>query len=276
MGRRAVTGQKRRPDEPSTARGLGARALPLREARRAPGLVAGPRTGRSGHRRSPRRGSPRRGQEHGSGLKRRSREDRMRYRLEAMTEAHRGSAMDLLNHYVRIELLRLPRERPSPMSSSIVSSPCRAATPRSWRRSTGPVRSRALPSSTPHHPAATSRRTAEVTTFLGPLHTRRGLGTLILERLEKEARPLGVDRLLASVSSRNEASLRFHTKHGFVECGRFREIGRKHGVDFDVVWLEKRLVIAGRLFPPNQGFTARVAMRVGKYAEIGSSGATSS
>ena len=128
----------------------------------------------------------------------------------------------------------------------------------------------------PHHPAATFRRTAEVTTFLRPLHTRRGLGTLILDRLEKEARPLGADRLLASVPSRNEASLRFHTKHGFVECGRFREIGRKHGVDFDVVWLEKRLVIAGRLFPPNQGFTARVAIKVGKYAEIGSSGATSS
>ena len=61
-----------------------------------------------------------------------------------------------------------------------------------------------------------------------------------------------------------------------MDCGRFREIGRKHGVDFDVVCLEKRLVIAGRLFPPNQGFTARVAIRVGKYAEIGSSGATSS
>jgi phosphinothricin acetyltransferase len=47
--------------------------------------------------------------------------------------------------------------------------------------------------------------------------------------------------LLANVSSRNEASLNFHLKNGFVECGRFKDVGTKFGEYFDVVWLQKFL-----------------------------------
>ncbi|WP_243669404.1 hypothetical protein [Methanoculleus chikugoensis] len=35
--------------------------------------------------------------------------------------------------------------------------------------------------------------------------------------------------------------MRFHRRHGFVECGRFRNVGSKHGVLFDVVWMQKFL-----------------------------------
>ena len=55
------------------------------------------------------------------------------------------------------------------------------------------------------------------------------------------ARAMGVDNLLASVSSLNEQSLRFHRKAGFECCGRFVQVGRKAGRDFDVVWLQKRV-----------------------------------
>ena len=91
------------------------------------------------------------------------------------------------------------------------------------------------------HPADCFARTAEITYFLAPDRTHRGLGSRMLAALLEGARAKGVDRVLASISSRNEASLAFHRKHGFEVCGRFGSVGRKFGQDFDVVWMLKRL-----------------------------------
>ncbi len=52
---------------------------------------------------------------------------------------------------------------------------------------------------------------------------------------------MGVDSILAGMSSLNEAGLAFHARHGFAECGRFRGIGRKRGRDFDVVWMQRAI-----------------------------------
>jgi len=93
----------------------------------------------------------------------------------------------------------------------------------------------------PYHPAECFRRTAEVTYFLMPEHTGKGLGSCILNHFEHEAKPRGIDILMASISSLNEQSIQFHLRHGFVECGRFREIGVKRGETFDMVWMQKKL-----------------------------------
>jgi phosphinothricin acetyltransferase len=93
----------------------------------------------------------------------------------------------------------------------------------------------------PYHRSPTISRTAEVTYFILPEHTGRGLGGRILDRFIKDAREMGIDNLLASISSLNEGSISFHAQHGFVECGRFRRIGRKRGRDFDIVWMQKFL-----------------------------------
>lgn len=84
-------------------------------------------------------------------------------------------------------------------------------------------------------------RAAEATYFILPEHARKGLGTRMLGMLVKDAGESGADTLLAGVSSLNEPSLRFHQKHGFVECARFRRVGRKRGSDFDVLWMQKFL-----------------------------------
>ena len=52
---------------------------------------------------------------------------------------------------------------------------------------------------------------------------------------------MGVDNLLANISSLNPPSLEFHRKHGFRECGRFEKILTKFGQDLDIVWMQKRL-----------------------------------
>ncbi|MBU0986983.1 MAG: GNAT family N-acetyltransferase [Proteobacteria bacterium] len=94
----------------------------------------------------------------------------------------------------------------------------------------------------PFHFASTFKRTAEITYFLTPETTRQGIGTKILAILVEEATKMGVDSILASISSRNSESINFHIKRGFVECGKLRAVGRKFGESFDVVWMQKRLL----------------------------------
>jgi phosphinothricin acetyltransferase len=91
----------------------------------------------------------------------------------------------------------------------------------------------------PHNPLPAFRRTAEITCFIAPEHTRRGIGGQILDRLLDEAREMGITALLASISSLNPGSLAFHRKKGFQECGRFVDAGRKKGRDFDEVWMQR-------------------------------------
>lgn len=91
----------------------------------------------------------------------------------------------------------------------------------------------------PFHPAPTMRHTANLTYFLDPAWTGRGLGTTILERLLAEGRAAGIRTFLAHISSHNEGSIRFHLRHGFAECGRFHRVGRKHGREFDMIWMER-------------------------------------
>lgn len=95
----------------------------------------------------------------------------------------------------------------------------------------------------PHSPFPVFRRTAEITCFLKPDSTGKGLGRAALEKLEVEAQNRGISYILAGISSRNEQSLIFHRKNGFYECGRFRNIGTKKGTAFDVIWMQKDLLI---------------------------------
>jgi phosphinothricin acetyltransferase len=91
----------------------------------------------------------------------------------------------------------------------------------------------------PFHPAATMRRSAQLTYFIRAAHTGRGLGTRLLDMLLSRGREMAVDNFLAHISSLNEGSIRFHRRHGFTECGRFRRVGTKHGRDFDMVWMQR-------------------------------------
>ena len=76
-----------------------------------------------------------------------------------------------------------------------------------------------------HNPIPSFSHTAEITYFVRPEQTSRGIGSLMLEYLLEEAKKKGISSILASISSLNEGSVRFHKKHGFVECGRFRQVG---------------------------------------------------
>ena len=64
----------------------------------------------------------------------------------------------------------------------------------------------------------------------------------IANRAEIElAAGLGIETIVATVSSLNAESLRFHLARGFVEQGRLVGIGSRGGQRFDVVYLQKML-----------------------------------
>ncbi len=93
----------------------------------------------------------------------------------------------------------------------------------------------------PHSPMSVFSRTAEITCFIAPQHTGKGMGKAMQDRLLHEAKERDITSILAGISSLNSASLAFHKKRGFQECGRFLKIGRKWGQDFDVVWMQKMI-----------------------------------
>jgi len=92
-----------------------------------------------------------------------------------------------------------------------------------------------------HNQLPVFSQTAEVTYFIHPDHTGKGLGIMLLAHLEKGAVGEGITNILASISSLNTRSIEFHKKNGFVECGRFKKIAMKKGHIFDIIWMQKML-----------------------------------
>jgi phosphinothricin acetyltransferase len=93
----------------------------------------------------------------------------------------------------------------------------------------------------PYSPIPAFARAAELTCFLAEGYTGRGIGTMILQALESGAAELGIETIIATVSSLNEASLVFHIARGFAERGRLIGIGERNGRRFDVVYFQKML-----------------------------------
>lgn len=163
----------------------------------------------------------------------------MEYRLEPMTEEHCEAVVAIFNDYVTTGFAAYP-DTPVPLGFfdrmlEMAKGYCAIVA------TSGDGQVIGFGLLRPHHGAGTLKRTAELTYFLRPDCTRQGVGKAILDFLVAEARRLGVDNLLASVSSLNPASIAFHLQNGFHECGRFLTAGRKFDQDFDVLWFQRRL-----------------------------------
>jgi phosphinothricin acetyltransferase len=159
--------------------------------------------------------------------------------IEKLNVDHRIPVMDIFNHYIENSFAaypesRLPYEVFDMFLGMAQKYPAVVA-----RDESGQVAGFALLRS--YQALAAFQRTAEITYFVAPGRIGRGLGKIFLDYLEAEAGKMGIDTILADISSLNEGSIAFHLKNGFKECGRFEKVGRKTGRDFDQVWMQKRL-----------------------------------
>jgi len=84
-------------------------------------------------------------------------------------------------------------------------------------------------------------RTMEHTIFLDPEAGGDGLGELLMQAVEHEARARGVHSLIACVTGENSVALKFHRNLGFATVGRIPQAGWKFGRWIDLVILQKRL-----------------------------------
>jgi len=163
----------------------------------------------------------------------------MAYSIQPISSEDRKPIIDIFNYYVENSFAAYP-ETPLPHQAFDMFLRMSDGFPR------GTVRDRSgkivgFGMLRPHNPIPVFSRTAELTCFLHPDHTGKGLGKMLLDYLEKGAAEKGMTTILSNISSLNPNSIRFHQKNGFMECGRFRKVGKKKGRDFDTVWMQKVL-----------------------------------
>lgn len=161
------------------------------------------------------------------------------YLITPMAERHRRAVVSIFNHYVQNSFAAYFDAPFGNEFFDLLLEMCRADGALVAETASGEVVGFALVRA--FHPAPAFKQTAEISYFLSPAHTRKGLGTLLLDHIIRMARSQGVTCLVASVSSRNRESLAFHERNGFTECGHLREVGIKFGERFGVVWFQRHL-----------------------------------
>jgi L-amino acid N-acyltransferase YncA len=87
-----------------------------------------------------------------------------------------------------------------------------------------------------------SKRTVELSIYLGPAATGKGLGKILLERLLADSKAAGVREVIAVIADKGaEASIQMHKKFGFKEIGRMGKVGFKYDRWLGTVMLQKAL-----------------------------------
>ena len=84
--------------------------------------------------------------------------------------------------------------------------------------------------------------TAEVTIYLKPGYTGKGLGSAAVNLIEETARKEDFKSLLAIICGENIESIRLFEKKGYTKCAHFNKVGQKFGRLLDVVCYQKMLV----------------------------------
>jgi L-amino acid N-acyltransferase YncA len=163
----------------------------------------------------------------------------MAYQSEPMAEQHRTAVIDIFNYYIAYSFAAYPDESVGYAFFDRFLDMARGYPALVIKDEMETIVGFAFLHA--YRPGRTFRRAAEITYFVLPGHTGKGIGTTVLRQFRLAAKEQGIGTLLANISSRNEGSVQFHQKNGFEECGRFRGIGKKFGHDFDVVWMQLEL-----------------------------------
>lgn len=161
------------------------------------------------------------------------------YTFAPLSPADRDPVLAIFNHYIANSMAAYAEQPLPPEAFDGVLKMCAGYPAVTARDAAGQVAGFAM--LRPFHPLPTFSGTAEITYFLQPEATGQGLGRLLLDQMIQGAREKGLRTLLASISSLNEGSVRFHLRNGFEECGRLRRVGVKQGREFDIIYCQLML-----------------------------------
>ncbi|OPY18826.1 MAG: Acetyltransferase (GNAT) family protein [Methanomethylovorans sp. PtaU1.Bin073] len=161
------------------------------------------------------------------------------YLLEPMGPSDQKAVIDIFNHYIENSFAAYPEQKVPYEFFGMFLEMSKNHSSVTVKDSYGTLLGFGM--LRPHNPMPAFSHTVEITYFIKPEFTGRGLGAQMLEYLTAEGKRHGVSTVLASISSLNEGSIRFHKNHGFRECGKFQGIAKKKGVLFDIVWMQKEI-----------------------------------
>jgi L-amino acid N-acyltransferase len=80
--------------------------------------------------------------------------------------------------------------------------------------------------------------TVEHSVYVHPNHRSKGVATLILEWLIKNARESDYHVIVAAIDSENDISIKMHLKYGFKSIGCMKQVGYKFGKWLNVEFLQ--------------------------------------
>jgi phosphinothricin acetyltransferase len=82
-------------------------------------------------------------------------------------------------------------------------------------------------------------RTAEITIYLKPEYSGKGIGKETLKLLETVAKNNEISVLIGIITGENQASIRLFEKCGYEKCAHFKKVGEKFDRLLDVVAYQK-------------------------------------
>ncbi len=85
--------------------------------------------------------------------------------------------------------------------------------------------------------------TAETSIYCAPEALGRGIGTMLYRALFVALAREDIHRLVAGITLPNNASVALHKRMGFKQAALFTENGRKFDRFWDVLWMERPLVL---------------------------------
>jgi phosphinothricin acetyltransferase len=84
-------------------------------------------------------------------------------------------------------------------------------------------------------------RTAEITIYLKPGFTGKGIGRQAIEKMEAAAAKNGIHVFIGVITAENEQSIRLFEKCGYEKCAHYKKVGEKFNRILDVVAMQKIL-----------------------------------
>jgi len=103
----------------------------------------------------------------------------------------------------------------------------------------------------PFHPREAYRFTCEDSIYLRHGRLGQGIGAALLAALIEAAEAAGFRQMIAQITSGEGGSIPLHRRFGFIDAGRTRAVGWKHGRWLDVITLQRALGL-GDASPPEE------------------------
>lgn len=98
-----------------------------------------------------------------------------------------------------------------------------------------------------HRPKQAYDTTVEVSIACSPDATGKGIGKQLYQALFAALAGEDIHRIVAGIAQPNPASNALHERFGFQRIGTFSSVGRKFGKYWDVIWMERPMVLPEEL-----------------------------